>query len=46
MNFEVFGEMRNSNKIDKGGLFIGNFPDNLNEKIQKTAELVETIINE
>ena len=45
MNFEVFGEMINSNKIDKGGLFIGNFPDNLNEKIQKTAILVETIIN-
>ena len=46
MNFEVFGEMRNANKIDQGGLFIGNFPDNLNEKIRKTAGLVETVINE
>ena len=41
MNYRIFGELINADKIDECGLFLGNDHRNLKKQLHKVQELLD-----
>ena len=45
MSYETYGDLRNASIIDESGFFIGNFSEDLTEKLAQTAQLIDDCLN-